>query len=490
MKPSVFKQSVSVGLMIGVALLGLAAPAAAQDSPSADAAPTTQPAGASATTKPAAMPSLIQKLPDYSGDWWSREYLTGDWGGARTELAEHGILFDFDLTQIIQGNAHGGKDTNNAFRYSGSVDFKLQLDTARMGLWPGGLITLRGETIFGQSVNTKAGAISPVNTDALFPFPDDSGLTTLSEFTITQALSEKLVITAGKLDVLQGDDNVFAHDERTQFLNTAFRVNPVLFTASPYTAMGAGVILLPTDWLTIATFVMDNDPDGDARRTGFNTAFHGREWLTVSQEYTIKWDPFGKPGHQRFGWYWTSRDFLDFATDSRINLPVRFFGRRLLPRQLVPRPLRALRFGDRVFTGVDLDTKTSDWGVYYNFDQYLYTEPDDPEQGWGVFGRFGYNGGGANIFSYFYSAGLGGKGIIPGRDNDTFGLGYYYADFTNDLPDALNIDSEQGVELFYNIEITPWLHITPDLQVIVDPGGGFGDRDVAIVYGVRAQMTF
>ena len=40
--------------------------------------------------------------------------------------------------------------------------------------------------------------------------------------------------------------------------------------------------------------------------------------------------------------------------------------------------------------------------------------------------------------------------------------------------------------------ITPWLHITPDLQVIVDPGGvtGPGAREPAIVYGLRAQMSF
>jgi porin len=55
---------------------------------------------------------------------------------------------------------------------------------------------------------------------------------------------------------------------------------------------------------------------------------------------------------------------------------------------------------------------------------------------------------------------------------------------------SYGLHAEQGAELFYNIEVTPWLHITPDLQVIIDPTGGFGDRDVAIVYGVRAQMSF
>jgi porin len=84
--------------------------------------------------------------------------------------------------------------------------------------------------------------------------------------------------------------------------------------------------------------------------------------------------------------------------------------------------------------------------------------------------------------------GLGGKGILPERDRDTFGLGYYYVDLSNDLPSFLGMHSEQGVEAYYNVEITPWLHVSPDLQIIVNPGGG--DNDVAVVYGLRMQMSF
>jgi carbohydrate-selective porin OprB len=39
-------------------------------------------------------------------------------------------------------------------------------------------------------------------------------------------------------------------------------------------------------------------------------------------------------------------------------------------------------------------------------------------------------------------------------------------------------------------ELTPWFHITPDLQVIVNPGGGFQDREPALVYGLRTQINF
>jgi porin len=45
------------------------------------------------------------------------------------------------------------------------------------------------------------------------------------------------------------------------------------------------------------------------------------------------------------------------------------------------------------------------------------------------------------------------------------------------------------VELFYNIEVTPWLHVTPDVQILID-AGGVDDRDVAVVYGLRMQMSF
>jgi porin len=330
------------------------------------------------------------------------------------------------------------------------------------------------------------------NMDALLPVPDDSGITTLSEYYIMQALSEKLVLAAGKMDLMTGDGNVFAHDERTQFLNAAFRVNPILFPAAPYTTMAAGVIFLPTKWLTITTFVNDNDPKGAATMTGFNTAFHGRDWYSVAQEFDFTWKPFGQTGHQRFGWFYTTRDFTLLDQDLRLQLPTTVAMRLVRPRLgSIPRPLRALGRATRLTQNLgDIDSNPDDWGLYYNFDQYLYTKPGDETQGFGVFGRFGWSNGNSNPIGQFYSLGLGGKGLVPERPKDTYGVGYYLVNLSNDLPPILNTSDEQGIEAYYNIEVTPWLHISPDLQVIVRPGGGFQDRDVAIVYGLRMQMNF
>ena len=136
------------------------------------------------------------------------------------------------------------------------------------------------------------------------------------------------------------------------------------------------------------------------------------------------------------------------------------------------------------------ERESGSWAFFYNFDQYLFTEPQDPTQGIGLFGRFGISDGDANPIEAFYSVGVGGKGIVPERDDDTFGLGYFYTKWSDiPLTNALGISNSQGVELFYNIEVTPWLHITPDLQVLINPGG-VDDRDVAVVYGLRMHMTF
>jgi len=51
--------------------------------------------------------------------------------------------------------------------------------------------------------------------------------------------------------------------------------------------------------------------------------------------------------------------------------------------------------------------------LYYNFDQYLYTESEDSDQGIGVFGRFGWARQDVNPAAHFYSFGVSGKGIIP-----------------------------------------------------------------------------
>ena len=62
----------------------------------------------------------------YSGAFFDRSTLTGDWGGARNDLAAKGITFDANLTQIEQGVVSGGK--NGSWEYGGRGDLTGNLD--------------------------------------------------------------------------------------------------------------------------------------------------------------------------------------------------------------------------------------------------------------------------------------------------------------------------------------------------------------------------
>ena len=99
-------------------------------------------------------------------------------------------------------------------------------------------------------------------------------------------------------------------------------------------------------------------------------------------------------------------------------------------------------YSNKTFTSLDqslrfsienrtIEKQDGSWMVYYNFDQYLYEPQKGSGQGIGIFGRFGVSDGNPNPMHFFFSIGAGGKGIIPGRPLDRFGLGYYYIVVSN-----------------------------------------------------------
>jgi porin len=57
------------------------------------------------------------------------------------------------------------------------------------------------------------------------------------------------------------------------------------------------------------------------------------------------------------------------------------------------------------------------------------------------------------------------------RPGDRFGIGYYYIDVGNPRLTTIFgtralLRNEYGVEAFYSFALTPWMMLTPDVQVI------------------------
>ena len=130
-----------------------------------------------------------------------------------------------------------------------------------------------------------------------------------------------------------------------------------------------------------------------------------------------------------------------------------------------------------------------DHSFIYDFDQYVYLVPDTADQGVGIFGRCGLGDEDVNPIGNFFSLGIGGKGMIPGRGNDTFGIAYYYMGLSDKLPQIIKnrTQDEQGGELYYNVAVTPWFHITPDIQIIEPVRTNV---DTTVVIGARVKIDF
>lgn len=384
-----------------------------------------------------------------------REVLTGDWFGARSGLADRGLAFELAATWVVQGSAAGGID--NGVSSFARFDLGLSFDTEAAGLWSGGILVFEAQGRIGDAHNNRTGTVSPVDYAAVYPVTEGDTVQ-IAELYYEHAITEWFAVSAGRFSLR--DSNAFAHDETEQFLNAGLNYNLVQGTTVPSVTLGAAVYVDPTDWMSISTYVLDSE--GVADESGFDTAF--QRGTSVAQEFEFAVDIGGRSGHQRIGWTWSDAQRVRFSQDSR-------------------------DVADAIFRGDigALQTGSSDRSVYYDFDQYL--AQTDEDHGFGVFGRAGFGEAEVNPIDFFASLGLGGRGVGHSRPDDSYGLGAYYAHLSDDLPAIIGerVRDEIGVEAYYAITVTPWMRITPDVQVIL---AALRDADTVVVVGVRVKVVF
>ncbi|GHC10522.1 carbohydrate porin [Cerasicoccus arenae] len=87
---------------------------------------------------------------------------------------------------------------------------------------------------------------------------------------------------------------------------------------------------------------------------------------------------------------------------------------------------------------------------------------------------------------WFFSTGFVYEGLLPSRPDDALAFGYSINWFNNQLTGQ---NHETDIELTYLIQLTPWLSIQPDLQVILDPNGMNSIND-ALVLGFQCAVDF
>jgi porin len=401
-----------------------------------------------------------------------------NFGSLRTAIEERGITFagrsthfGFGVKNGIQQSPVPALGPGDVFRYTGRGEYDTIFDLEKFGGLPHGKLLVRLEHWYGEygNVSFRTGSFSPaVFPAALPPAPNNPGTLYVSNFILTQPLSERFVVFAGKKDVLGAtDQDIFAGGDGTdQFVNQALIANPAFLLGLPYTSIVAG-FAAPREWGMISGFAYDPK---DRTQDFFDLGDLYANGVILGGEVKLNTNLFGKSGEQHIGGMWKHVDL----TDLRFNEP---------PPGVYPEP-----------TVPGFPTLANSWTIYYGCDQYLVQFSGDAKtrKGWGLFGRASLSDGNPTPVRYFLSAGLGGDSRLRAGKNDRWGIGWYYVGASSQfgaIPQFLFGPRDgTGVEMYYNFQVTQRLNVTPDVQFIRPEAGALASD--AFVYGVRMNVSW
>ena len=403
---------------------------------------------------------------------WTSPTFKGDWNGLRTRLADDGITFNVQYAAEVWSNVTGGESTGTV--YTGLMTLQGNVDLQKLVGWQGASVSTRWYWLSGQDISaTNLGNnIFTVSNIAGFPTFRMNELWFQQNF-----LSNRISIRLGQL---AADSQFGVSTYETVFLNGTFAWSPDLYTnipnggpAYPMGAPGVQLALTPWNWLTYQGAVFQGNVFAQ------NVNRHGFRWdLSPSNGYFSIHELIfrtnqgaganGLPGEFKIGgWFDTAPD-PDASSTQPWNYGLYFIANQMLYR--VPQPASA--------------------SVTANSGQQT-AAPSLTDKGLGIFAYIGLAPRNSSVINFYVDGGLNYKGLIPTRDNDVLGVGFAYGHLNNN-PQGNDGSSNPGYEMVfeatYQIVLTPWLSLQPDLQYVMQPSST--DIPNALVLGTRATISF
>ncbi len=272
------------------------------------------------------------------------------------------------------------------------------------------------------------------------------------------------------------DQNRYANNNRTQFLNYDFLFNTAWDYASDTRGYSFGLataVVQPRWRLAFGVYMEPNTANG--------AKFTYIDWgeLGYNLELTLKPNDAG-----------TVVRLLTYLNEGRMGSYD-----------------AALALGGATSTTPDLVQVQKRGGTKYGFG-LNFEQPIADGGETGIFARLGWNDGHHENWSYVESdrhASLGVQvsGVRWGRAEDGFGLAYGVNGISSEHKDylaaggvgillgdgRLNYGLEQAFEAYYRLQINKYAALSPDFQYIVNPGYN-RDRGPADVYGLRFRLSY
>ena len=397
-----------------------------------------------------------------------QDYMLGTWGGTRTNLAAHGVDFEFLYFGALPSNVRGGIRVGS--EWEGALLMALNLDSEK-------LLNYKGGTLYASSLyvhNTREFSrthIGDLNKVSLLDFPDTFRLWEL--YYEHKLFDGRLSLKLGQLAI----DRDFILPEfynslaSITFLNQTFFYPTLAFNvydiaglppghhalaSTPYGAPGARVRIDPNERWMIQAGAYDGNPDRGFSGTRVN--LNDKEGALLYFEFGYRHNQArneDKPkGNYKLGAFYHTDDFQD------INQAV------LVAFGAIPGPA---------------EQHGGNYGFYFLADQQLFREigKDDPaSQGLVGFFRVAVAPDDRNLTQLGIDGGLVYKGLIPGRDWDTLGVAGSYLEMSDDFARAFSAvglpepDYEAVIEISYKAQLTAWWTLQPSLQYVFHPGGG------------------
>jgi len=423
--------------------------------------------------------------------WFQQDGITGDWMGARTTLADHGVEFFGGYSVEVWGNTAGGVDTGAV--YTGLLDFGIDLDLEKAVGWSGASVSTTWLWLSGRDASEDlAGNFLTISNIA--------GFNTLRMFELwfqQTLLDEKISLRVGQLSA---DSEFLISDYAGLFINGTFGWPAVAYMnlpeggpGYPMGTLGTRLALHPVDWFTyqVAAF-QGNVFAQDVNRHGFRWRLDAETGYTFMNEAQVRWnqrdEETGLAGQFKAGAWFQSGSSADALADSTASGNYGFYA--IVDQMLFREPDVEVPAA----TGLSKDGKSVvDSKGGKNFKSAVSYEKS--AQGLGWFGRIAFTKSDRNFVNFYFDTGLSYRGLIPGRDDDTVGLAFGYAQLSEGARSALQEEgssptgAEMVVELTYQAQLTKWLSVQPDLQYIINPGGTTNIEN-AFVIGGRASVVF
>jgi porin len=395
--------------------------------------------------------------------------------GARRALARHGV----EVGGVYYGEAFGNwGGFDQGVEYDGVLELYVKADMHKLGFWKGLCFHADGYQIHGNSITAaNIGSLMPVSnleaTDA----------TRLFELWFEQTLiKDKLKVKFGQL---AADAEFVISEGGGYFLNGTWGWPSITAAdlpsggpAYPLATPGVRVAVTPNNKMALLVGVYNGDPappcaNEDPQRCndhGLDFELDDPPLLMAEGAYT--YNPNGLRGIVKIGGWYHFGEFADQRFDS---------GGALI-----------------AVTGNDGRPLDHDWGVYGIIDQLIWRVPgsEDPK-GVGVFARVIGAPADRNLIDFYADGGVTFSGMIPRRPDDTFAIGFAYANISDDVS-AFDVDFgepvvrnyEALIEICYTYQINPGWSLQPNFQYIFQPGGNVAGQKDATVLGARTSIAF